>query len=76
MRIDKKYFFARWNLNVYLDVQNIYNFVTKFQDSIDVVRDAEGNPVTNPDAPEYYLPTYIQNTSGTVLPTIGIVVEL
>lgn len=76
LRIDKKYFFPRWSLNVYFDVQNAYNFVTKFQDNIDVVRDGEGNPVTNPDDPAYYLPAFIPNTSGTVLPTIGIVVEL
>ncbi|HEX5111426.1 MAG TPA: TonB-dependent receptor, partial [Saprospiraceae bacterium] len=34
LRIDKKYFFTRWSLDVYFDVQNVYNHVTKFQDNI------------------------------------------
>lgn len=76
VRLDKKYYFNRWSLNVYIDVQNIYNYVTKFQDNVDVEKDANGVPVVNPENPEFYIPKYIQNTSGTVLPTIGIIVEL
>jgi hypothetical protein len=30
----------------------------------------------NPEQPDFYLPKFIQSTSGTVLPTIGIIVEL
>lgn len=76
MRIDKKYFFPRWSLNVYFDVQNLYNFVTRFDDNIDVQRDNNGNPVVNQEDPNFYLPRFIQNTSGNVLPTIGVIVEL
>lgn len=76
LRIDKKYFFDKWSLNVYFDVQNAYNYQTRFQDNVDVVRDAGGNPVIDPANPDFYIPAFIQNTSGTVLPTIGIIVEL
>jgi CarboxypepD_reg-like domain/TonB dependent receptor/TonB-dependent Receptor Plug Domain len=76
VRLDKKYYFTRWSLNVYLDVQNVYNYVTKFQDNIDVQKDSNGTPIVNPDNDAFYIPKYIQSTSGTVLPTIGIIVEL
>lgn len=76
LRIDKKYYFAKWSLDVYFDIQNAYNYVTEFQDNIDVVKDSNGQPVTNPDAPDFYVPKFIQSTSGTVLPTIGVIIEL
>jgi len=76
MRIDKKYFFKKWSLNVYFDVQNLYNHQTKFEENIDVVKDTNGNPVEDAGNPGYYIPKFIQNTSGQVLPTIGVIIEL
>ncbi len=76
IRIDKKYFFKRWSLDVYFDVQNAYNQVTRFQDNIDIVRDANGQPVIDPVNADYYLPKYIQSTYGQFLPTLGVIVEL
>lgn len=76
LRIDKKYFFKRWSLNVYLDIQNLYNYQTTFQDNIDVVKDASGNPIEDPNNAGFYIPKFIQNTSGQVLPTIGLIIEL
>ncbi|HNJ90227.1 MAG TPA: hypothetical protein PLT99_12180, partial [Chitinophagales bacterium] len=75
MRVDKKWFFDKWNLDVYVDVQNVYNFQTTFQPYIDVVKDADGNPVINPDDPTRYLTYDLENETGTVLPSIGIIVE-
>jgi TonB dependent receptor/CarboxypepD_reg-like domain/TonB-dependent Receptor Plug Domain len=76
VRVDKKYFFKNWSLDIYVDVQNAYNHVTKFQDNIDVQRDDVGAPIVDPGDSDYYLPKYIQNTYGQLLPTIGIIVEL
>jgi len=76
IRIDKKFYFKRWSLDVYFDVQNAYKHETQFQDDIDVQRDATDQPITDPDNPDYYLPKFIPSTSGTLLPTIGIIVEL
>jgi hypothetical protein len=76
IRIDKKYYFKKWSLNLYLDVQNAYNHQTVFQDDIDVVKDGNGNPVEDPANPGSYIPKFIQNTYGQVLPTVGIIVEL
>lgn len=76
LRIDKKYFFPKWSLDVYFDVQNAYNHVTRFQDDIDVVKDSAGQPVVDPNNTNAYLPKYIQSTAGTVLPTVGVIIEL
>jgi hypothetical protein len=76
LRIDKKYFFQKWSLDVYFDVQNAYNYVTKFADNIDVQKDQSGQPIEDPNNPGYYQPKFIQNTYGNVLPTIGVIVEL
>jgi hypothetical protein len=76
IRLDKKYYFTKWSLDLYFDVQNVYNHVTEFQDNIDVVKDATGNPIENPDNPGFYIPKFIQSTYGNVLPTIGIIIEL
>jgi hypothetical protein len=76
LRIDKKYFFPRWSLNIYFDVQNVYNYQTTFEDNIDVVKDVNGIPVEDAGNPGFYIPKFIQNTSGQVLPTIGVIVEL
>ena len=75
IRIDKRYFYDKWTLNVYLDIENVYGF--EFQDVpfIDVVRDDENNPVVDPDDPERYLLKELANPSGTVLPSIGLVIE-
>ncbi|MCS6916245.1 MAG: TonB-dependent receptor [Chitinophagales bacterium] len=75
MRVDKKYFFACWSLEVYLDIQNVYNQKTVLPDNLDVVRDAEGNPVPDPLRPGYYQPLFLENVVGTVLPSIGVVVS-
>jgi hypothetical protein len=39
------------------------------------VSDDAGNPVTDPSNPLKYSLKYIPNTLGTVLPTIGIIIE-
>lgn len=75
-RIDKKYFFPNWSLNVYFDVQNAYGYAVEFQPNIDVVRNASGQPVRNPEQPDSYLYKLLENNSGTTIPSIGIVVEL
>lgn len=76
IRIDKKWYFAKWALNLYFDVQNAYNFQASGAPFLDVVRDANDAPVVDPNDPTRYLSREVSNTSGTVLPTIGVVIEL
>ena len=76
MRVDKKYFFKKWALNIYLDIQNAYNFKANLQPRIDVVRNADRSIATDPNDPTRYLTKQIPNTTGTLIPSIGIIIEL
>ena len=75
IRIDKKWFYKKLALNLYLDVQNVYNTKVKTQPYIDVLRDELDNPIQNPVNPQYYLIDEIENSSGTILPSIGVMLE-
>jgi hypothetical protein len=79
IRIDKKWFFTKWSLNAYFDVQNAYGFQTESQRQL-LNRDDSGNPIIlNPNAPtaqqRFDTRTSI-NQSGQALPTIGIIIEI
>ena len=73
IRVDKKYNFKKWSLGLYLDIQNLTNNKTSLQPYLSVERDANGNAITNPANSNYYLPKQIENTSGTIIPTLGII---
>lgn len=75
IRIDKQYFFTSWSLMLYADIQNVYGF--KADQPPILIRESDINkvPVTDPSNPLKYSLKYITNTSGTVLPTIGIIME-
>ncbi len=79
LRIDKKWFFDKWSLNVFFDIQNLYGFTTN-QDELVLDRDAEGNPVIlnpqDPFAQQRYRVKTLLTENGTTLPGIGIIVEL
>jgi len=75
MRVDKKYYFKKFSFNLYLDVQNVYNFQSSLPPILDVVRDVDGNILVDQNNSNKYQAKLIDNTSGTVLPTIGIVLE-
>jgi len=76
LRVDKQYFFKKWSLNLYLDIQNLYNFKSEQPEELLQVRDSSGNPIVLPGAPARYDLKYLKSESGTVLPTVGIIVEL
>ncbi len=75
-RVDKKWFFQKWSLNLYLDLQNAYNYQSKGVPRLDVVRDTDGNPVLDPGNPGHYQMRLIENTLGTLLPSVGVVIDL
>ncbi|MFZ1610256.1 MAG: TonB-dependent receptor [Chitinophagales bacterium] len=76
IRIDKKWYLNKININLYADVQNVLNFKTDLQPILDAQKDADGNLIINPDDPSRYQMYYIQNPSGTLLPTLGIIIEI
>ena len=78
IRVDKKWFFDKWSLNLYIDVQNVYGYSIESQVLV-LDRDDTGMPqIVNPTAPfneqRYALKTLTTGT-GTILPTLGVVVE-
>ena len=74
IRIDKKYYFKKWTLNLYIDIENVYNKVAALGPYLSVVRDESGLPIENSDG--LYEPLYIENTYGQFLPSIGLIIEL
>lgn len=75
LRVDKKYYFPKWNLNWYVDIQNLYNFQAQQAPLLIPVRDGSGAILTDPNDPSRYQLKLIENTAGNVLPTVGIIVE-
>ena len=75
IRLDKKWYFSKWSINAYLDIQNTYNFKAKTQPYLDVERDDSGIPIEDPNNPLAYKTHEIENESGTILPSIGLMVE-
>jgi len=75
IRVDKQYFFKGWSLMLYADVQNVYGHKADQPAIITRETDASGNPVTDPSDPLKYNLKTIEGTSGTLLPTVGIIVE-
>jgi len=79
LRVDKEWFFTRWRLNLYFDVQNVFNFKADSPSNLYQNEDADGNPIVeNPSDPypdQLYSLKELKTETGTVLPTIGIIVE-
>jgi hypothetical protein len=76
LRIDKQYFLSNWTMLLYIDIQNIYNFKSDEPDRLTIVRDDSNRPVTDPeDGNRYLLRTLRSDGQGTVLPTLGIIIE-
>lgn len=77
IRLDKQFYLNRWSLMLYFDVQNVYNFKTRLQDNILRETDPQGNPllITEGNMTRYVLRP-LENLTGTILPTLGIILEL
>lgn len=75
IRLDKKWFFKKFDLNLFLDIQNIYNQVTPLQPILTVQRDESGNLIEDPNNQGSYLPRFLDASNGSVLPSIGIILE-
>ncbi|PIF06301.1 MAG: TonB-dependent receptor [Draconibacterium sp.] len=75
LRIDKNFFFDKWTLMVYFDVQNAYNYKGSTQDIITRKKNSDGSLVTINNGQNYVLEVNNQK-QGIVLPAIGIMVKL
>jgi len=76
IRVDKTYYFKKWSLNLYVDLQNVYNFKAENPPNYTNL-DASGNKVyQDPPQNQLYQLSPINSESGTILPSIGIIVEI
>jgi len=76
VRIDKEFYFNKWVLNIYTDIQNVYNFKTQgapvytnLNASGAVISDANGD--TNKQGLRI-----LDSFAGNILPTIGIIIKI
>lgn len=75
IRVDKSWFFSKWSINLYLDIENLYNFKSTEPDILFVRTGTDGKPVENPSDPTRYQTYFIKDESGNVLPTLGIIID-
>ena len=62
-------------MNFYLDIQNLYGHKTKVAPLLLLVTDENGVPLTVPNDPTRYQTKLVENASGIVQPSIGIIIE-
>ena len=78
IRVDKAFFWDKWSLTLYVDLQNVYNWKAATPPAYTNL-DSEGNPaILNPQSPyedQLYELRPLPLESGTILPSIGIIVE-
>jgi len=74
VRVDKRYYFKKWSLMAYVDIQNAYAFKAQQPDYVVRAKDASGNFVLTDNGSRYELQR-ITSTAGTLLPTIGLMIQ-
>lgn len=75
IRLDKKWYFKTWSLNAYIDIQNIYNNKIVLRSDISNDPNVGGNPIYLSNSADQYDLYEIPNESGTLLPSIGLLIE-
>jgi len=80
IRVDKQYFFNKWSLNFYIDIQNVYNFKSEGQDNLTNLTEKgelniDPNTVNLPYEQQRYYLRRLTNESANILPTLGIIIE-
>ena len=90
IRLDKKWNFKKWTLDLFLDIQNAFNSTNPTQPGFTLRRNTDNSIATstgeaynpgvfgNPQVPnnrQLALPAILANSSGSRLPSIGFVIE-
>ena len=74
-RVDKEFYFKKWVLNFYLDIQNAYNFQSE-RPPIYTNKDINGNVLSDPGGdPTKQDLRVLETFGGNVLPTFGLIVK-
>jgi len=81
LRLDKKWNFKRATLDVFIDIQNVLNTVNPAPPNYTFQRTADGTAFLTTDGQPIRadgsnaIPLLLENTEGSLLPSVGIVVE-
>lgn len=75
LRVDKKWFLKKININLYLDLQNVYFSKTQTPPNLDVEYDSNNVPVLDPLDNSKYKLNYLDTRSGSIIPSIGFILE-
>lgn len=81
IRIDKKWSFESWSLDLFLDVQNVAGFALDAPQQYTFQRNPENTDWVSTDGQPVRadgsnaIPLFLDNTSTLVTPTIGIIIE-
>ena len=75
VRVDKTWYWKKFSLNFYFDIQNLYGSESTSQSYLIPALDESGNKLINPSDSSKYVLEEIENTSGTVLPRFGVIVD-
>lgn len=81
LRIDKKWNFKRATLDVFVDIQNILNTINPAPPNYTFQRTADGAAFVTTDGKPLLsdgsnaIPILLNNTEGSLLPSVGLVVE-
>jgi hypothetical protein len=81
LRIDKKWNFRKWTLNLYLDIQNVYSSTNESQPGFTLQRNPDNTIATisgqpyDAANPTDGIPVILSSDNGAALPTIGLIVE-
>lgn len=73
LRVDKSFYLQKVTAKFYIDIQNLYNFQAEQTPIVVRETDANGNFLLTDNGTRYVL-REVENTTGTVLPTIGIII--
>jgi len=76
LRVDRKWEFKGWALNLYLDIQNLLNQKTEGTPFLVAQRDRNtGELLDDPAVQGRYAASSLANTAGQLLPTVGVVLD-
>ena len=75
IRIDKRWYFKSWSMNLYFDVRNATNAVVAREPDLLLQLDPNGNALIDPNDPSRYLLKSVAEEDGFLQPSIGLILD-
>ena len=75
VRVDKRFFFKKWTMDIFVEVQNLFGSNIPTIPQFDVERDQYGIPIDS-DGDGIYNYEPIENSNSAILPALGLIIEI